>query len=150
MLCDVRAAGGVGICDAVLPESLDPGCHCQLGVGLDSNILNDQQPSGLELPPVRDELGLPAGADRDLMLKEPVARVSCFPDSRPQRATQRESQRTRNESPRQAERADALMMAGVGRFAGGGCSDLNYPYLDPYIPALDIGKAGLLFHVEGS
>lgn len=50
MLHEVTADGGVGFCQAALPDLLAPGYHRPLVVALDSHVLIDLQQYGAALP----------------------------------------------------------------------------------------------------
>jgi hypothetical protein len=90
-------------------------------------------------------LGLPDGADRDLVLEAQSAGVHVFltRDRRVLRRTNLTGPAMRVLAP--SEVADELVIAGVSTFAGGTCAEPNCPYRDADIPAPDIGKWGSLF-----
>ena len=144
MLHGGSVEGDLGFCHSALPGLPPSGYDGPLVVAVDSNILVDlQEHRSPQL--LGDEHGLPDGPDRDLVLEAQGAGAHAF-----MTRDRRVIRRTVLAGPPMLVRAPSyfaaeLQQSGVSPSGGGVCGQEACPYVEPRLPAPDIGKWGPLF-----
>lgn len=104
-------------------------------------------PSETSLPPLGSVAGIPAGADRDLLVEAQAVGVRVFltRDEKVLTAASVEGPALRILRP--TDRADELVLGGVELFFGGQCLAEGCPYAAFDLPAPYLGKRGGLLSI---
>lgn len=104
-------------------------------------------PSETSLPPLDSVTGIPAGADRDLLVEAQAvgAHVFLTRDEKVLTAASVEGPALRILRP--TDLADELVLGGVELFSGGQCLAEGCPYATFNLPAPDLGKWGGLLSI---